>query len=130
MECKELKGKLSVLEKDISRNSITVNEALERDICDIMGSTDLKQTPHMEHFWKQQKKLLTSPKFGRRYHPHLIRFCLSVYAKSPSAYRELATSGVLVLPSERVLRDYRNFFKPKPGFDSGSLLQPVGVCNS
>ncbi len=116
MECKELKGKLSALEKDISRNSITVNEALERDICDIMGSTDLKQTPHMEHFWKQQKKLLASPKFGRRYHPHLIRFCLSVHAKSPSAYRELATSGVFVLPSERVLQDYRNFFKPKPGF--------------
>ena len=62
------------------------------------------------------QKLLASPKFGRRYHPHLIRFCLSVHAKSPSAYRELASSGVLVLPSERVLQDYRNFFKLKPGF--------------
>ena len=70
----------------------------------------------MDFFWQQQKKLLSSPKFGRRYHPHLIRFCLSVHAKSPAAYRELASSGVLVLPSERVLRDYRNFFKPKPGF--------------
>ena len=76
----------------------------------------MKQTLHTKLFWKQQKKLLASPKFGRRYHPHLIRFCLFVHAKSPSAYRELASSGVLVLPSERVLRDYRNFFKLKPGF--------------
>ena len=99
MECKKLKGELSAQEKDISTHSITVNESLEKDILDIIGNTDLKQTPHMELFWKQQKKLLASPKFGRRYHPHLIRFCLSVHAKSPSAYRELASSGVLVLPT-------------------------------
>ena len=103
MECKELKGKLSALEKDISSHSITVNKSLEKDIIDIMHTTDLKQTPHMEFFWKQQKKLLASPKFVRRYHPHLIRFCLSVHAKSPSAYRKLASSGVLILPSERAL---------------------------
>ena len=78
VESKALKEKLSGLEKKIERNSITVNEGLESDI------------------------LLSSPKFGRRYHhPHLIRFCLSVHAKSPAAYRELASSGVLVLPSER-----------------------------
>ena len=60
IQCKELRGKLSAMEKDISYNSITVNEALEKDILDIMGSTDLKQTPHMELFWRQQKKLLAS----------------------------------------------------------------------
>ncbi|CAB4010182.1 Transposable element P transposase, partial [Paramuricea clavata] len=51
-----------------------------------------------------------------RYHPHIIRFCLSLHAKSPAAYKELRESGVLVLPSERTLRDYRNFFKPRAGF--------------
>ena len=114
IESKALKEKLLGLENEIERNSITLNEALESDLLSILGNTDLKRTPHMDFFWQQQKKLLSSPKFGRRYHPHLIRFCLSVHAKSPAAYKELASSGVLVLPSERVLRDYRNFFKPKP----------------
>ena len=84
----------------------------------------------MELFWKQQKKLLASPKFGRRYHPHLIRFCLSVHAKSPSAYRELASSGVLVLPSEKVLQDYWNFFKPRPGFRKENINKLSEVTTS
>ena len=128
IESKALKEKLSGLEKEIERNSITINEALESDLLSILGNTDLKRTPHMDFFWQQQKKLLSSPKFGRRYHPHLIRFCLSVHAKSPAAYRELASSGVLVLPSERVLRDYRNFFKPKPGFNKDLMVNVMWFC--
>ncbi|XP_028412485.1 uncharacterized protein LOC114535319 [Dendronephthya gigantea] len=52
---------------------------------------------------------------GRRYHPQVIRFALSIYGKSPSAYGKLRDSGALVLPSERVLKDYNNYFKPKAG---------------
>ena len=52
---------------------------------------------------------------GRRYHPQVIRFALSIHCKCPSAYRELGNSGALILPSERVLRDYKNYFKPKAG---------------
>ena len=73
-------------------------------------------SPHMKVFWEQQRKLLARPKFGRRYHPHVIRFCLSIHAKTPAAYRELRDSGILVLPSESTLRDYRNFFKRRDGF--------------
>ena len=46
----------------------------------------------------------------------IIRFCLSLVAKSPSCYEELRNSGVLVLPSQRQLKDYRNAIKPKRGF--------------
>ena len=58
-------------------------------------------------------KLLQSSKMGRRYRPQIIRFALSLHGKSPSTYRELRDSGALILPSERVLRDYKNYFKPK-----------------
>lgn len=51
-----------------------------------------------------------------RYHPMIIRFCLSLAAKSPSCYEELRNSGVLVLPNQRRLKDYRNAIKPKRGF--------------
>jgi hypothetical protein len=115
--CKQLQSQVDDMKKDIKMNSIKVDETLENDMLNILKGNDLKCSPHMNLFWQQQKKLLASPNFGRRYHPHLIRFCLSLHSKSPSAYRELASSGVLVLPSERVLRDYRNYFKPKPGFN-------------
>ncbi len=58
--------------------------------------------------------LLQSKKMGRRYHPQVIRFALSIHGKSPAVHRELRDSGAHVLPSERVLRDYKNYFKPKP----------------
>ena len=119
--CKELQGRLNAMEKDILKNSVQVDQTLESDIQNILKEVDFKSSPHMNLFWQQQKKLLASPNFGRRYHPHLIRFCLSIHSKSPSVYRELASSGVLVLPSKRVLRDYRNYFKPKPGFHEENI---------
>ena len=59
--------------------------------------------------------LLRSKTMGRRYHLQVIRFAFSIHGKSPSAYRELQDSGVLILPNERVLRDYKNYFAPKTG---------------
>jgi hypothetical protein len=60
-------------------------------------------------------------KHGQRWHPHFIEFCLSIHAKSSSVYNELRKSeknpdGILYLPHERTLRDYRNHFKPGAGF--------------
>ena len=34
--------------------------------------------------WEQQKRLFTSSSSWARYHPVIIRFCLSATAKSPS----------------------------------------------
>ena len=52
---------------------------------------------------------------GRRYHPQILRFALSLHGKSAAAYREIEESGAL--SSERVLRDYKNYFKPKAGIN-------------
>ena len=96
---------------------------------EIFANSSSEIIPHMKVFWEQQRKLIASPKFGRRYHPHVIRFCLSLHAKSPAAYKELRDSGVLVLPSQRTLRDYRNFFKPKPECNSESIGRLKGLCS-
>ena len=47
----------------------------------------------------------------------IIRFCISLAAKSASAYDELRNTGILTLPSRRTLRDYTNYIKPSPGFN-------------
>ena len=43
----------------------------------------------MSLFWQQQKKLFSSSRTGVWYHPMIIRFCLSLAAKSASCYEEL-----------------------------------------
>ena len=70
----------------------------------------------MNLFWQEQKKLSSKNPSGVRYHLMVIRFCLSIMAKSPSAYEELRNNHILTLPSTRTLRDYKNFIKPEPGF--------------
>jgi hypothetical protein len=86
-----------------------------------MAGKNLEDNPHMKLFWEQQMKLLQSSKMGRRYHPQIIRFALSLHAKSASACREVQESGALILPSERVLRDYKNYFKPKAGINKENV---------
>ena len=54
----------------------------------------------------------------------IIRFCLSLAAKSPSCYEELRNSKVLVLPSQRRLKDYRNAIRPQRGFQ-GEIVQEL-----
>ena len=46
----------------------------------------------------------------------IISYCLSLARKSPACYKELRKSTILVLPSQRTLKDYRNCIRPKAGF--------------
>jgi hypothetical protein len=46
----------------------------------------------------------------------MIRWCLNLKLKSSGAYGALRSSGVLVLPSERTLRDYTHWIKADSGF--------------
>lgn len=77
----------------------------------------------MRLFWSEQKRYIrTRNKKQIRYHPATIKFCLSIIAKSSSAYEQMRLdskdgSGVLVLPSQRTLRNYRNYIKPQQGFN-------------
>ena len=109
------------LQTKIEKDGVHFSESLETDILKIMGGQNLEATPHMKFFWEQQRALLQSKKMGRRYHPQVIRFALSIHGKSLSAYRELRDSGALVLPSKRVLRDYKNYFAPKAGINQENV---------
>ena len=74
----------------------------------------------MKFFWEQQIELLQSEKFGRSYHPQIIRFALSLHGKSPAVYHKVRESGALI-PSKRVLRDYKNYFKLKAGISDENI---------
>ena len=95
-----------------------------------MGEQNLEATPHMRFFWQQQMKPLQSKKIGRRYHPQLIRFALSLHGKSPSAYKELRDSRALIFPSEAILIDCKNYFKPKAGINLRNIESLIEKASS
>ena len=121
LRCKELEKRIENMQSKIEKHAVNVSEPLEKDLLSIMSGQNLDSTPHMKFFWEQQMRLLQTNKMGRRYHPQVIRFALSIHCKSPSAYRELRESGALILPSERVLRDYKNYFKPGAGINKENI---------
>ena len=53
----------------------------------------------------------------------IILFCLSLQAKSPANYEEWRKSGILILPSQIILRDYKNAIHPKRGFNELRILE-------
>ena len=82
------------------------------------GADQSKISPFIKFFWEEQQKYLKSPSTGIRCHPMITRHCLSFAAKSFAAcdeirYDEEKSTGFLILPSSRRLRDYKNYMKPK-----------------
>ena len=116
LRCHELEQELNNMRQELQKSSIEVDHELSNDFTKLIDSADKEITPFMNLFWQQQKKLFSSSRTGVRYHPTIIRFCLYLAAKSPSCYEELRNSKVLVLPSQRRLKDYRHAIKPHTGF--------------
>ena len=88
--------------------------------CLVRGCDQEHVPPFMKLFWEEQQKYLSSSSSSSiRYHPMIIKYCLSLAAKSSSAYSDLRYGyGVLFLPNLSTLRDYKNYIRPKRGFNN------------
>ncbi|XP_057290402.1 uncharacterized protein LOC130613092 [Hydractinia symbiolongicarpus] len=131
LENKELKEELKKMQDEISTCAVSVQKSLGDDFIKIMSTTNRKIPPFMKFFWEEQQKYLSSSKTGVRYHPMIIRYCLGLAAKSSAFYDEIRVddkkdSGFLVLPSRRRLRDYKNYIRPKQGFNKDVIQE---LCN-
>ena len=120
---KELKENHGKMQFEIKKSGQKINETLENDLISLYSEEDNNSAPpFMKLFSDEQQKYLRTSKTGRRYHPMIIKYCLNLAAKLTAAYSELrydlvTASGVLVFPSLRTLRDYRNYIKPTCGFN-------------
>ena len=97
-----------------------------KDFVSIASNCDQsKMPPFMKFFWDEQQKYISSSNTsGVRYHPQIIRYCLSLAVKSPAFYDDIRynennQTGFLILPSRRRLRDYKNYIQPQQGFNKG-----------
>ena len=72
-----------------------------------------------QELWKSSLKVSL-------YHPMIIRFCLSLATRSASAYDDIrydekSGTSILILPSRRRLRDYKNYIRPETGFNKNII---------
>nr|XP_026693588.1 uncharacterized protein LOC108950141 [Ciona intestinalis] len=86
---------------------VTVDEDTHNDIIELYHKENDEMNDWQKMFFSNQcQNAKTSPK-QRRYHPDVIRWAIELYARSPAAYNQLKTSGVLTLPSSKTLQQYR-----------------------
>ena len=83
-------------------------------------------------FWEEQQKYLKSSSTGIRYHPIIIRYCLSFPAKTSAIYDEIRYdetngTGFLILPSCRRLRDSKTSFTRITSNQNEDLIQTLCV---
>ena len=74
--------------------------------------------------------MLKSPK-AIRWHPLIIRWCLSIYQTSPAAYMHIASkqNKFIALLHINTLKKYINFTDPKSGFNPNILEQILEDIN-
>ena len=100
------KRSIARMQKEINECSMQVNDGeLRNDFFSIMENNMDDATPFMWLFWEEQKKYALGNPHAIKYHPMVIRYCISLASKSPAAYEEMRSSGILRLPSRRTLRD-------------------------
>ena len=118
----QLKAKVTKMTK---RDGILIDEDLDKDLREIMMDPDNTDEIMRKYgadsfecvLWQQQKEAASQKQRSQiRWHPMLIRWCLHLIFISSSAYDALRSSGIIILPSERTLRDYSNWMPAKPGF--------------
>ena len=124
LENKMLRTEIKKLQDEISKSSIKIDEELNADLVSIMSNANQsKVSPFMKFFWDEQQKYINAgSKTSIRYHPMIIHYCLALQSKSAAAYNEIrydekTGSGFVILPSQRRLRDYKNYIRPQQGFN-------------
>ena len=111
LKCTQSQLELNNIRQELSNYSYEVDNNLYQDFVNIMSNNTSNTTPFMNLFWQEQKEISSRNTSGVRYHRMVIRFCLSLLAKLPSAYEETRNTNILTLPRTRTLRDYKNFIK-------------------
>ena len=120
LKYKQFETEIIEMKKELSNKSLQVTDELSHDLLSIIADNGDKMSPFMKRFWQQQTRNSLPKATGGRYHPMLIRWCISIASKSSSAYDELRETfqdGFVQLPSRRVLRDYTNAITPKVSFN-------------
>ncbi|XP_070556443.1 uncharacterized protein [Ptychodera flava] len=106
-----------LLRQKLENEMLEFDDEDNNDFAEMFRLIDEKQLgDDMKILLEQQKSALSKKNAkAHRWHPRIIRLCLSIYARSPHAYDELA--NVLILPSKRTLVYKKNQNSQEPGWN-------------
>lgn len=111
------------IEKLSNEQGVTLDPVLHNDMKSIMNenfskiSTQYSENTFERMFWQQHAwSAACKHAKGHRWHPAMIKWCLYLRHLSGRAYETLRNSGVIVLPSQRTLRDYTHYIPATIGF--------------
>nr|XP_047125903.1 uncharacterized protein LOC101241084 isoform X2 [Hydra vulgaris] len=147
MSKEELLFKIKILENDkkkIATKSLhlqcRINQLIKKEGLIVDGEThkvmkecliDKNYNPFSESspqylLWEQQKiQVSRKDKRSMKWHPVLIRWCLSIYLKSPETYKHLTKSEFMYLPCKNTLLKYINFTDPGCGFNADVISRLI-----
>ena len=90
LENKEFKEKVMHFQQEVPKSSLKVSENLGEDLASITGGAGKRDIPTFtKFFWEEQQKYIKCSSQRIRYHPVIMRFCLSFTAKSTSAHDDI-----------------------------------------
>ena len=140
LSVKKIRRLQSKIQDEMQRKAICIDESTNDDLVATMAEEEnqvLSSFPDgsfQRIFWEQQKKAAAvKNKHGIRWHPLMIKWCIYLRHMSGKAYETLRQSGVVLLPSQRTLRDYSHSVKAEPGFSQEvdhQLMEAAKVMTS
>ena len=111
-----------MISKLISKEGEQIEEKHHEGLAEIMSSTECTFEPDTPQWllWQQQKEQAKKKDSrGMRWHPLIIRWCLSIYHTSAAAYRQLTSKKLqfIKLPHTNTLKKFSQFTTPSTGFN-------------
>ena len=122
----QLSSTVSLLQKE-------ENVEVTLDQSEILKEVLIKENPKLEEgtpmwlLWQQQVKQLGANPKSMRWHPLIIRWCLSIYHISPAAYKQISSkrNKFITLPHVNTLKKYINYTTPTSGFNPDVIKKLV-----
>ena len=106
--------------KDPEKITLVAND--HEDLSAILLNVFPKASEDLKDMLSMQVKNCSVPNNRcHRWSKKVISTCLSLWSRSPKAYQELQNSGLLILPSGRLLQYYKNSVSQPPGFNKCNL---------
>ena len=111
-----------VIDRMIAQNGVAVNNdqhLLLKEVIENNSPSFTEGTPQALLWQQQIEQASKCNKRSMRWHPLIIRWCLSIYHSSPAAYRQMASkrNNFIILPHVNTLKKYINFTEPVSGFN-------------
>lgn len=97
-------------------NAVCLDADTSEDMEDILKSVFPNAPLNMKTLLESQIAALSiNDRRGIRWDKQVISTCLNLWVRSPKSYDDLKDSNMLILPSGRQLRRYKNSIKQEPG---------------